>query len=271
MKADGLYQRVHEALMCPEPDEKCRLTETLRADWAAGVLSREATDQPPVRRIEAPGRPERPELVPPQQVPRRRLGTEAGRAVLVHAIAHIEFNAINLALDAVYRFRDLPDAFVGDWLQVAEEEARHFRMLRARLRELGADYGDHPAHNGLWEMALKTDHDPLVRMALVPRVLEARGLDVTPGMMQRLREAGDEATVACLEVILADEIGHVAIGSRWFHHLCAERGLEPEAEFRRLIQAYLRGSLRGPFHVEARRAAGFSAEEIAALEALEAP
>jgi len=163
MKTNGLYRRVHQALMCADADEKCRLTAALRADWMAGALSRVPLDQPPVARIEAPGRPERPELVPPQQVPKRRLGTEAGRAVLVHAITHIEFNAINLALDAVYRFRELPDAFVSDWLQVAEEEARHFLMLRGRLRELGVEYGDHPAHNGLWEMAVKTDHDPLVR------------------------------------------------------------------------------------------------------------
>ncbi|RMG57457.1 MAG: DUF455 family protein, partial [Gammaproteobacteria bacterium] len=221
--------------MCREPETKCALAARLRSDWEAGRISRADAESLPVQRIEVPGRPEPPELVPPQEVPRRRLGSRQGRAVLVHAITHIEFNAINLALDAVYRFRDLPDDFVSDWLRVADEEARHFLMLRKRLQELDADYGDWPAHNGLWEMAVKTDHDPLVRMALVPRVLEARGLDVTPGMMQRLRDAGDTRTVACLEIILEEEIGHVAIGSRWFRHLCAERGLEPEAEFRRLI------------------------------------
>jgi uncharacterized ferritin-like protein (DUF455 family) len=184
-------------------------------------------------------------------------------------VAHIEFNAINLALDAVYRFRDLPEAYYGDWLQVAAEEAYHFSLLRERLRELDCTYGELPAHNGLWEQACKTDHDVLIRMALVPRVLEARGLDVTPGMMQRLREVGDEPTIAILEIILRDEIGHVRIGSHWFRYCCAQRGLEPEATFRQLIREVLQGPLRGPFYTEARLQAGFSANELAQLEAME--
>ncbi|MEJ2654165.1 MAG: ferritin-like domain-containing protein [Acidihalobacter sp.] len=149
-------------------------------------------------------------------MPRRGLGTREGRAALVHAVAHIEFNAINLALDAVYRFRSLPRAYYDDWLRVADEEARHFMLLADRLTDFGMRYGDLPAHNGLWEMAVKTADDWLLRMALVPRVLEARGLDVTPGMIERLRQAGDMETVAALEVILREEVGHVAIGSRWF-------------------------------------------------------
>jgi uncharacterized ferritin-like protein (DUF455 family) len=191
-------------------------------------------------------------------VPRRKLTTPAGRAALVHAIAHIEFNAINLALDAVYRFRGLPSAFYDDWLQVAAEEAEHFLMLRRRLATLGHAYGDFDAHNGLWEMAVRTAHDPLLRMALVPRVLEARGLDVTPGMMERLRAAGDPETVEILAVILREEIGHVAIGTRWFRHLCDQRGLDPDRTFGELITEYMPGRIRPPFHEAARREAGFT-------------
>lgn len=220
----------------------------------------------PVRPIGAPGRPERPALVDARNVPRRRLGTAEGRAALVHAIAHIEFNAINLALDAAYRFRDMPPEYVEDWLSVAADEARHFEMLRDRLRSLGRDYGDFPAHNGLWEMAEATASDCLLRMALVPRVLEARGLDVTPGMIRRLDAAGDRETVDVLEVILAEEVGHVAIGTRWFRHLCEQRGLEPESTFLELLERYYRGAIRGPFNLEARYAAGFSEVEMTALE-----
>lgn len=216
-----------------------------------------------------PGRPDRPELVPPRDLVQRKLTTDDGRAALIHAVAHIEFNAINLGLDAVYRFRDMPDDFYRDWLQVAAEEAKHFSMLRARLQKLGYDYGDFPAHNGLWESACATDHDPMIRMALVPRVLEARGLDVTPGMLQRLESVGDHETVAILHVILEEEIGHVAIGSHWFKHLCAERGLDPEPTFRELLQDYMKGRIKGPFNVDARLAAGFSQAELDALEQLE--
>jgi len=207
-----------------------------------------------------------PLLVPPRELPKRGFTTLAGRAALIHAVAHIEFNAINLAWDAVYRFRDMPQAYYDDWVRVADEEAYHFSLLRTRLVELGYDYGDFSAHNGLWEMARDTAHDVLVRMALVPRVLEARGLDVTPGMMARLRAAGDEETVALLEIILRDEIGHVEIGSRWFRWLCEQRGLVAESVFRELIQRYMKGQIKGPFHRDARLQAGFSESELAALE-----
>jgi uncharacterized ferritin-like protein (DUF455 family) len=183
----------------------------------------------------------------------------------VHAIAHIEFNAINLALDAAYRFRDMPPEYHGDWLSVAADEARHFRLLQDRLAELGISYGDFPAHNGLWEMAEKTADRCLVRMALVPRVLEARGLDVTPGMIERLAAAGDHATVAVLRVILAEEVRHVAIGTRWFRYCCEREGLEPSATFLDLLERRHAGTVRGPFNLEARYAAGFSRQEMAAL------
>lgn len=263
----NLYQAAHAALMLDDPAAKRRAAAELQARWAAGELLRETA--PAAVPIEIPGRPARPVLVHPRDVPQRRLNSDEGRAALVHAIAHIEFNAINLALDAVYRFRDLPDAYYGDWLRVAAEEASHFALLQARLAELGHAYGDLPAHNGLWEMALKTAHDPLVRMALVPRVLEARGLDVTPGMMERLRQVGDTRTVAILEVILREEIGHVAIGSRWYAWCCAQRGVDPQATFLDLLDEYMTGRLRGPFHEEARRQAGFTEAELAKLNALD--
>lgn len=209
----------------------------------------------------APGRPARPLLVHPRDVPHRGLGTAEGRAALVHAVAHIEFNAINLALDAALRFAGLPPDYYADWISVAQDEARHFAMLAARLAQLGYAYGDFPAHNGLWEAAEKTAHDVLERMALVPRVLEARGLDVTPGMILRLQGVGDRETVDVLRAILDEEVRHVAIGTRWFHHLCAERGLAPVATFRRLIATH-RVRLQPPFNWPARTQAGFCEDEL---------
>ena len=266
MNAEVLFHRAAEALAASDPDDKCRLTARTVADLAAGRLA--IHPDRACGALDRPGRPRRPQRVPPNRVPRRRLGSVQGRAALLHAIAHIEFNAINLAWDAVCRFPGLPEAYYRDWARVAGEEAVHFGLLRGRLRALGFDYGDFPAHDGLWQMALDTRDDPLVRMALVPRVLEARGLDVTPGMMTRLGEAGDRESVAVLEVILRDEVGHVEIGTRWFRHLCARRGLEPEATFEGLLNEYLAGRVKGPFHVEARLRAGFTATEMATLEAL---
>ncbi len=187
----------------------------------------------------------------------------------MHAIAHIEFNAIDLAWDAVYRFRGLPAEYYADWVGVASDEARHFTLLRDRLRALGHDYGDFDAHNGLWEMAEQTAHDGLSRMALVPRVLEARGLDVTPAMIIKLRKLGDDATADILELILREEVAHVAAGSHWFRWYCSQQGIDPNKRFRELIDEYARGSLRGPFNREARTAAGFNDEELAMLEQLQ--
>ncbi|TCO83840.1 uncharacterized ferritin-like protein (DUF455 family) [Plasticicumulans lactativorans] len=252
------------ALRACDPEAKCAAAAAAHADWCAGRLAADAAA--PLAAVDPPGRPARLQLVPPRAVPRRSLAAPAGRLALIHAVAHIEFNAINLALDAAHRFRGLPAAFYGDWLRVAAEEAAHFALLRARLAAHGADYGDLPAHDGLWEAARRTAHDPLVRMALVPRVLEARGLDVTPGMIERLDQAGDVDTVAALRVILRDEVGHVAIGSHWFAYLCAQRGLEPQATFRALLREY-RTAVHPPFNVAARLAGGFSAEELDALAA----
>ncbi|MDZ3822684.1 MAG: ferritin-like domain-containing protein [Pseudoxanthomonas sp.] len=262
---DNLHLRARACLAAAEPADKLALTAEAVADWRAGRLRADAVGLPPAERIERPGRPALPRLVPPRQLPQRGLGTAGGRAALVHAVAHIEFNAIDLAWDAVYRFRDMPAGFHDDWVAVADDEARHFRLLCARLAAYGHVYGDFPAHNGLWEMAVRTDHDCLQRMALVPRVLEARGLDVTPGMIARMRAAGDLETVAVLETILAEEVAHVAAGSRWFRWCCQRAGVCPETRFRELVDGLAAGVLRGPLNHEARRAAGFSGAELERL------
>jgi uncharacterized ferritin-like protein (DUF455 family) len=263
----NLHAAAKACLDASDPAEKLRLTHATWQALQAGGLHPD-TFSPLADSVGAPGRPERPRLVPQRQVPHRGLGTPEGRAALVHAIAHIEFNAINLAWDAVYRFRGFPADYYRDWASCAHDEARHFAMLDTRLAELGHAYGDFDAHNGLWEMAEKTAHSDLARMALVPRVLEARGLDVTPGMIERLRGVGDERTVAILEVILREEVAHVAAGTRWFRWCCERDGLEPRATFVQLLRDYMGGNVRGPFNHPARLAAGFDAEEMDQLAAL---
>jgi uncharacterized ferritin-like protein (DUF455 family) len=218
-----------------------------------------------------PGRPPRPLLVPPAQVPRRSPFTLEGRAALLHAIAHIEFNAINLALDAVWRFAGMPDAFYEDWLRVAAEEALHFSLLREHLQSLQYDYGDFDAHDGLWTMTDKTRHDLTARMALVPRTLEARGLDATPPIQAKLAKAGDARAVEILDVILRDEIGHVAVGNRWYAWCCEREGLEPLAHYRTLVERYAAPRLKPPYNRLARLAAGFSEAELAALQDMPLP
>lgn len=262
-----LFDVARSCLDAVTPQAKLSLTFASAEAFARGELAI-PDDAPPPEPIRMPGRPERPRLVHPRDLPKRGFGTDPGRAAFVHAIAHIEFNAIDLAWDAVYRFRGLPRAYYADWVGVASDEARHFALLRGRLQQLGFDYGDFDAHNGLWEMAENTAHDGLARMALVPRVLEARGLDVTPGMIVKLRALGDEATVAILEVILGEEIAHVAAGSRWFRWYCERAGIAPGPRFSELLAQYARNALCGPFNFEARSAAGFDDAELEALRQL---
>lgn len=209
-----------------------------------------------------PGRPERPELVPPRLVGRRSMITVEGRAMLVHALAHIEFNAVNLALDALWRFPDMPAQYYVDWLRVAKEEAIHFSLLTAHLQVLGYQYGDFPAHDSLWEMVDKTRDDVLARMALVPRTLEARGLDAIPPLRAKISQAGDMAAALILDRILHDEVGHVEIGNRWYYYLCEQRGLEPIATYAELALRYEAPVLKGPFNIEARLRAGFTQAEL---------
>jgi len=244
-----------------EVEAKLAGAARLWPEWRAGGLAMGELGKP----SDTPGRPTRPELLPPRDMPRRQLNGRENHAALIHALAHIEFNAINLALDAVQRFPCLPLKFYADWLQVAAEEAYHFTLLRDHLRARGKNYGDFPGHDGLWEMAQRTAHDPLARMALVPRLLEARGLDVTPDIQRKLKGFGDPAGAAILDIILRDEIGHVAAGDRWFRHLCKQRGLEAEVIFRDLLTTPGVPRPRRPFNETARLAAGFSAQELAAL------
>jgi uncharacterized ferritin-like protein (DUF455 family) len=259
-----LFEAALRCLMTTECAAKCAMTRQIAAAWKAGELYLNPHDVA-VLKISAPGRPPRPLLVPPRQVPTRSPFNRSGRAALLHALAHIEFNAINLAWDAVYRFRDLPVQFYDDWIEIALEEVLHFELLCNHLADLGGAYGDYPAHDSLWQMALATDDDILARMALIPRFLEARGLDVTPAIQDKLRQAGDQRAVDILDVIFHDEIGHVAAGSRWFNYICQQRGLEPVATFEHLIRQHIRGTIKPPQQEQARRQAGFSEEELQLL------
>ena len=261
-----LFDAARACLDAVDPAEKVALTQAYAAAFARGGLDI-PDDAPLPDPVRMPGRPPLPKLVHPRELPRRGFGTTEGRATFIHAIAHIELNAIDLAWDAAYRFRGLPRAFHADWVSVANDESRHFALLRERLQALGHDYGDFDAHNGLWEMCEKTAHDGLARMALVPRVLEARGLDVTPGMIARLRSLGDDATADILGTILREEVAHVAAGSRWYRWYCEQRGVDARARFRELLREYAGGYLHGPFNLEARLQAGFDEDELADLQA----
>ena len=261
----SLFDAARACIDASDPFEKCALTQHAALEYRNGRLVPGHRDA--VEPIRDPGRPPKPQLVDARQLPRRGLGSVSGRAALMHAVAHIEFNAINLAWDAVYRFRDMPDAYYADWVAIASDEARHFGMVCERLQALGFHYGDFDAHNGLWDMAVRTADSCLERMALVPRVLEARGLDVTPAMITRLRQVGDMESVAVLETILDEEVAHVAAGTRWFHRCCEHAGVEPDATFDRLIRKHLHGNVKGPFNIQARLAAGFSQAELDQLMA----
>jgi uncharacterized ferritin-like protein (DUF455 family) len=254
------------ALQQTDPDAKVRAVHALWP-WPDGAAVDVALRWPQVSGV--PGRPLRPVLMDPSQVPQRSPFTPQGLAALMHAVCHIEFNAINLALDAIWRFADLPVDYHLDWLRVAAEEAKHFVMVRDHLRGLGFDYGDFAAHDGLWAMCVQTEHDVVARMALVPRTLEARGLDATPIIQAKLRKVATPAAlsaVAVLDVILRDEIGHVAVGNRWYHWLCERDGLDPVAHDRLLHARHRAPRPKPPFNTRARRQAGFSEPDMAQWE-----
>ena len=258
---DELRSSALQALRARSVESRLRLTQVLAARPLAcdvDVILAAPGD--------VPGRPPRPILVAPGAVAPRPAATREGRAALLHALAHIEFNAIGLALDHLWRFGGLPQAYYRDWAQVAVEEAHHFTLLRERLNEAGFDYGDFPAHDGLWEMARKTAGDVLARMALVPRTLEARALDASPAVRAKFAAAGDLASARVIDVILRDEIGHVAIGNRWFRYLCAQRGVEATDFYRQARRQFDAPRLRGPFNIAARRQAGFTAQELDDLQ-----
>lgn len=259
-RSGSLRVQALRLLQIDSTQEKATQVRALNAaQWSLDPV--ETLAEPP----RLPGRPERPRLVHPSQLKTRAVGTLEGRAGLIHALTHIEANAINLALDMVWRFSGLPQAFYTDWWRVAQEEALHFELLHAHLNGLGLAYGDFPAHDGLWDMAERTQGDVLARLALVPRTLEARGLDATPAVRNRLVSVGDQAGAKILDIILRDEIGHVAIGNRWYNHLCEQRQLDPVTTYASLAQRFQAPVLKGPFNLPARRAAGFTETELAAL------
>ncbi len=256
-------------LQLKQPDEKLTALRALYRMGQKGQLTLEAhTDwcDNAVLQRDCPGRPERPELIAATNTLRRSMNSGEGRAIMVHALAHIEFNAINLALDAVVRFTGLSEDYYWDWWRVAAEEAYHFSLIRRHLQTLGAQYGDFPAHDNLWEMAERTRHSFADRMAMVPRTLEARGLDACPIMQEKFRQAGDEQAARILDIILRDEITHVALGHRWFIYACAQNQVEPIYTYRRLAEHYRAPRVRPPFNREARRAAGFFEEELSAWQ-----
>lgn len=256
-----LRRRALHAFCLTDPLKKAQATQVLWID--APTLQLDAAAALPAP--QQPGRPAHPLLVHPQEVPRRTPFTADGHAALMHSIAHIEFNAINLALDAVWRFPDMPDAYYLDWLRVAQEEAKHFQLLHDHLRSYGYHYGSFPAHDGLWTICEHTRHDVVARMALVPRTMEARGLDATPLIQAKLRRVGTPQAlqaIAILDVILEEEVGHVAIGNRWYHWLCAQNGLEAGAFYAQAAIKHAAPRPRPPFNLEARRRAGFSQADM---------
>ena len=252
------------ALLETDPATKAQAVAALAAAAKSGGV-RIDTDAAMEAPSGIPGRPARPELVPPLQVGRRSMATPEGRAMLVHALAHIEFNAVNLALDALWRFDGMPEQYYLDWLRVADEEALHFTLLSAHLATLGYAYGDFPGHDSLWEMVAKTSDDVMARMALVPRTLEARGLDAIPPLRKKIAQAGDLAAALILDRLLVDEVGHVEIGNRWYFSLCEQRGLDPLATYDALTARYKAPVLKGPFNIEGRRQAGFTEAELQRL------
>ncbi|GAB4362109.1 MAG: ferritin-like domain-containing protein [Oricola sp.] len=246
------------ALSAADLDEKVAITRAAHERWRRRQLSLRAPSDPAVP--DRPGRPERPELVAPRLLRKRSLNSQRGRIALMHALAHIELNAIDLALDIVARFAAMriPLSFFDNWMQVADDEARHFTLLRDRLRSLGADYGDLPAHDGLWQAATDTRGDLVARLAIVPLVLEARGLDVTPGLAGNLRAFGDEETAQILDVIYTDEKTHVAVGAKWFRFFCARQSVNAAERFRVLVRRHFHGHIKPPFNDRARSAAGLT-------------
>jgi uncharacterized ferritin-like protein (DUF455 family) len=255
-------------LTSADTEQKVKGVENLRQSFIGMQVSLEPTaiiTEEMAGGKPLPGRPDKPELVSPLAVKKRSMRSEEGRAALIHALTHIEFNAINLALDAIWRFANMPAQYYEDWLKVAAEEAYHFTLLNNHLKTLGYAYGDFSGHNTLWEMVEKTKADVLARMALVPRTMEARGLDATPTIRNKIAQAGDQQAAEILDIILRDEIGHVAIGNTWFNWLCDQRKLDPIATFDALCEEHKAPKPRAPFNLEARRKAGFSEQELKQL------
>jgi uncharacterized ferritin-like protein (DUF455 family) len=265
----NLYQQSKECFLTADPIAKTALTEQLAGQWFSGKLEWKDGETPLI--LNEPGRLEKPEIVLPKDLIKRKLGSEVGRAALIHSLAHIELTAVNLALDTIYRYRGLPKEYYDDWIQCAREEAGHFMMLRERLIEMGFDYGSFSAHNELWKMAVSTADDLMDRMGVVHRAFEARALDVIPSSLVKFERLNDTKMVKVLTVICNDEIGHVNSGTRWFRYRCEQENLDPDTTFFRLLEKYMGGSLAGPFNREARLKAGFSEQEMDYLELNDRP
>lgn len=263
---NNLFQLAHQCLTESNPDEKLLLSIDTAKKITNGDINFDSyeLDAEQVK----PGRPEKPVLITPKDVPRRNIQTIEGRAAMVHSFAHIEFNAINLAWDLIYRFQDMPDEFYLDWARVAAEETKHFKLLREHLISMAYNYGDFPAHDGLWTIAEQTQHDILLRLAVVPRIMEARGLDVTPGLIERFRQIKDDKMVLILELILEEEIGHVLVGTKWYRYLCEKMNQSPEEKFREIVNDFLPSAKTKKINENARLKAGFSQSEIDYLVAI---
>jgi uncharacterized ferritin-like protein (DUF455 family) len=257
-----LRQKAYEILCIPDPIIKCDEVQELYKKTLNDLYIVDTLEQIVEENFLVPGRPSKPELVNPLSVKKRSMHTTEGRAIAIHALAHIEFNAINLALDAVWRFTNMPKQYYLDWIKVAAEEAKHFLLLKKHLISLGFDYGAFPAHDSLWEMVEKTRGDVVARMALVPRTMEARGLDAVPMIRDRFIQVKDVDMVEILDTILHDEISHVEIGNRWFHYLCEMNHVDSIDTFQRLCIQYRAPNLRGPFNISARKLAGFTDQEL---------
>ena len=263
--APPLNQHLRAAVLCPllaqNAVQKAELTLALSLDLPIDTLAI-VSDPGGI-----PGRPAKPELVAHTSLKSKPLTTPEGRALLLHAIAHIELNAIDLALDVVWRFAGMPEDFYRDWVRIAKEEAKHFLLIQQHMVGKGFDYGHFPAHNSLWEMAERTRADIVARIGLVPRTMEARGLDASPGVKNKLISAGDHAAGRIMDIILEEEIGHVAAGNRWYRYVCETKGLDPISTYRQLIQQYDAPKLKSPYNLQARRLAGFEEEELSYLAA----
>ena len=260
-----LRQTALEILAITDPKTKVARVQDLFDQYHQRSVELNAMDVFSTDDIELPGRPDRPELIPPLKVPKRSMATHEGRVSLFHSLVHIEFNALNLALDAVWRFPNMPTQYYADWLSVAKEEAHHFCLIETHLQSLGFTYGDFPAHNSLWEMVERTSEEVIARMALVPRTMEARGLDAVPAIRERFKQIKDTQVVEILDIILRDEIGHVLIGNKWFNFLCDQDNLSAISTYKALARKYRAPILRGPFNLEGRKQAGFTSEELSLL------
>ncbi len=253
----NFYSTCLDILLCDDTESKFNQLRYLYHHYDEYTF-----DKTTIISIPVPGRPVYPKLISPLDVPKRKIHTKDGLASLYHALIHIEFNAINLALDACYRFQEMPKEFSLDWLNVAYEELSHFILLDKHLNTLGYQYGDFEAHNGLWDMVHKTEHDPLIRMALVPRVLEARGVDAIPDIINKLSKVNDYVGINILNIIAEDEIKHVQIGNKWYQQLCKLNSLDPMVTFFNLLEKYEAPKIRGAFNRHGRIKAGFSEYEL---------